>query len=216
MIRVFMVDDRAGVRRGLRASLESEGDIQVVAEAESGLQAVSIARQVAADVVLLNVRSPGGEGFAAARTLSAPPLSLPIVLAGGRPPDAQVLGAIRAGVVGFLLKTSGQADFARAIRAAARGAGFLAPELTLPVFAAVAARTDRDGVRNLDTGGLTPREVEIVRAVCRCPSDNQAIARQLHVEPATVKGHLKHIMTKLDLHSRADLVVWAFRHQVVA
>lgn len=215
MVRVFVVDYHAAARRRLRVAFEAEEGIRVVAEADSGSQAVGAVQQVGADVVLMSMRPPG-DGIAATRALSTAPYNLPVVVVGSLPVDAHVFGAIRAGAVGFVLRTSDQADIARAIRAAAHGDGFLAPELTLRVFAAAAVHADRDGAANSRAGGLTPREVEVVRALCRGPSDNQAIARQLHVEPATVKGHLKHIMTKLDLHSRAELVVWAFRHQIAA
>ncbi len=214
MIRVLVADDQASVRTSLRHLLGRYPDIEVTGEAGSGPDAVVVAARHAPDVVLMDVRMPDGDGIAATRVLAAAPWRIPVLVITTFDVDEYVFGAIEAGAAGFLLKTSQPDTYADAIRAAARGDGMVSPEVTRRVLAAVS------GVKTTSAASavaeLTGREIEIVRALGASPTTNEAIAGRLSIEPATVKGHLKRIMAKLGLGSRAELVAWAFRNGVLS
>ncbi|HEX7660851.1 MAG TPA: response regulator transcription factor [Pseudonocardiaceae bacterium] len=218
MPRVVLADDQASVRHSLRRLLRRFFDIDVVGEAASGPEAVAIATGLSPlpDVVLMDVRMPHGDGIAATRELAAPPWHLPVLIMTTFDIDEYLFGAIDAGAVGFLLKTSRPEVLADAIRAAARGEGAVSPQVTRRVLSAAAGHGE--GMAGLSPLALTltGREIDIVRALCDGPASNKSIARRLHVEPATVKGHLKRIMPKVGVRSRSELVSWAFRNGVVS
>lgn len=217
MIRVLIVDDQTSVRASLRRLLSRFTDIQVVAEAASGPGALNAVEHLTPppDVVLMDVRMPDGDGISATRELSAPPWQIPVLVMTTFDIDDYLFGAINAGTVGFLLKSSRPEIFAEAIRAAARGEGIVSPQVTRRILAA--AQHPEPHTR-LTPGALTltAREIDIIRALCNGPTSNKAIAEHLHLETATIKGHLKRIMAKLAVTSRSELVTWAFRNHIVS
>lgn len=216
MIRVLIADDQLVVRSGFRLFLRDEDDISVVGEATSGVEAVRKARELNADVVLMDIRMPGGDGITATRELAGPDVHDPIavVIVTTFDLDEYVFGALESGAAGFLLKDADPEALAWAIRAAARGDGMVSPSVTRRVIAEFARRQRPKSQEDLPSPDLlTCREVEIVQALARGMS-NQEIADELCLEVGTVKTHLNRITTKLGLRDRLQTVVWAFQQDL--
>jgi DNA-binding NarL/FixJ family response regulator len=211
-IRVLIADDQALVRRGLRTILEAEPDLEVVGEAADGVEAVALARRRAAEVVLMDVRMPRMDGLAATRLLAHPASGAPIdvLVVTTFDLDEVVFAALRAGAAGFLLKSAEPEALVEAVRTVARGQGLISPEVTrrlISEFSASAPRAHPDG--RIDA--LTPREHEVLLLMARGLS-NADIARELVLESSTVKKHVANVLSKLDLRSRAQAVVFAYEH----
>jgi DNA-binding NarL/FixJ family response regulator len=211
-IRVLLADDQALVRRGLRTILESETDIEIVGEAADGAEAVSLAHRRAADVVLMDVRMPRMDGLAATRLLAHPATGAPIdvLVVTTFDLDEIVFAALRAGAAGFLLKSAEPEALVDAVRTVARGQGLITPEVTRRLISefAASAPPSADDAR-IDT--LTPREREVLLLMARGLS-NAAVAGELVLEASTVKKHVANVLSKLDLSSRAQAVVYAYEH----
>lgn len=214
-IRILIVDDQALIRSGLRMILESETDLTVVGEAADGNEAIEAGRRLRPDVILMDVRMPVMDGIDATRKL----------VGGGLEPDPSVLilttfdldeyvyAAIRAGASGFLLKDAPPDDLIHAIRVVAGGDALLAPSVTRRLIEEFAARpapeSQPDGMDD-----LTERETEVLRSLAAGLS-NAEIAEALFVSEATVKTHVSHILTKLDLRDRVQAVVVAYESGLV-
>jgi DNA-binding NarL/FixJ family response regulator len=197
MIRVLLVDDHPVVRAGLTGILEADDGIEVAGEAASAAEAVTAARAVRPDVVLMDLRMPGGDGVAAtAAVLKEVPATRVLVLTTYES-DSDILRAIEAGATGYLLKDAGRGELVKAIRAAARGETVLAP--------AVATRIVDRMRRPLPADALSPREVEVLRLVARGLS-NPEIGRELSISEATVKTHLLRTFHKLGVSDRTAAV----------
>ncbi|HSR46342.1 MAG TPA: response regulator transcription factor [Acidimicrobiia bacterium] len=208
MIRILIADDQAMVRSGLRMILESEIDLQVVDEAENGVQAVRLVKRERPDVVLMDVRMPEMDGLEATRQIAAEAPDSRVIVLTTFDIDEYVYGALRAGASGFLLKDAPADDLIAAIRVVAGGDALLAPSVTKRIIEKFAAGPDPDrAVQGLDD--LTEREVEVLRLVARGLS-NAEIAAELFVSEATVKTHVSHILTKLGLRDRVQAVVAAY------
>lgn len=208
MIRILIADDQAMVRSGLRMILESETDLQVVDEAENGVQAVRLVKRERPDVVLMDVRMPEMDGLEATRQIAAEAPDSRVIVLTTFDIDEYVYGALRAGASGFLLKDAPADDLIAAIRVVAGGDALLAPSVTKRIIEKFAAGPDPDrAVQGLDD--LTEREVEVLRLVARGLS-NAEIAAELFVSEATVKTHVSHILTKLGLRDRVQAVVAAY------
>ncbi|MFC6357162.1 response regulator [Luethyella okanaganae] len=211
MIRVLIVDDQLVVRRGLRVLLDDFPDIQVVGEAVSGPGAIEAVAELRPDVVLMDIRMPEGDGIAATRALASGQDPVPVVVITTFDLDEYIFASLEAGAVGFLLKNAEPEDLAAAVRSAARGDGLVSPSVTRRVIAEFARRRQIAVPEGPDIRLLTPRELDIVRALGQGQTNAQ-IAGHLHLEPGTVKAHLSRIMAKLDLQGRVQLVIWAFRN----
>ncbi|KGM13533.1 response regulator [Cellulomonas bogoriensis] len=211
MIRVALVDDQAVVRAGFRVLLEDHEDLEVVGEASSGPEAVTMVRRTRPDVVCMDVRMPGGDGLTATRQIVAGrDGDLPAVLVVTTfDLDDYVFGALEAGASGFILKDCDPDDLAHAVRRLAQGQGMVDQAVTRRVIAEFARRRPAPEPDHA-AGLLTPRERDIVRLLAEGMS-NAEIAAALHVEPSTVKSHLGRAMTKLDTRDRLQTVVWAYR-----
>jgi DNA-binding NarL/FixJ family response regulator len=211
-IRVLLADDQAVVRRGLRTILEPEPDLEVVGEAADGVEAVALARRRAADVVLMDVRMPRMDGLAATRLLAHPASgeSIDVLVLTTFDLDEVVFGALRAGAAGFLLKSAEPEALVEAVRTVARGHGLIAPDVTRRLIGefASAAPAPRADAR---IEALTPREREVLLLMARGLS-NADVARELVLESSTVKKHVANVLSKLDLGSRAQAVVFAYEH----
>lgn len=216
MIRVIIVDDQQVIRRGFRLFLDGADDIEVVGEASSGPDAVGLARREAADVVLMDIRMPGGDGLSATRELAGPGVDnpIPVIVVTTFDTDEYLYSSLENGAVGFILKDTDPDDLVDAVRAAARGDGLVSPAVTKRIIGEFARRrppiTDAD---HTASAVLSPREIDIVRALAEGLS-NAEIGARLFLEVSTVKSHLGRITTKLDLRDRVQIVVWAFRHGV--
>ncbi len=215
-IRVLVCDDHAVFRRGLSLVLEPEDDIEVVAEASNGDEAVDLARETAPDVVLLDVRMPGVGGIEAARRLALEVPSARVVMLTVSDTESDLYDAIKAGAVGYLLKEASIEEVADAVRAVAAGQSLVTPSMAtklLNEFTALANRVD--GGRVAPAGPrLTGREVEVLGFIARGRS-NREIAEELFISENTVKNHVRNILEKLQLHSRTEAALYAVREQII-
>lgn len=215
-IRVLVAEDQPIVRAGFRALIDAEPDMQVVAEAADGRQAVSEARRQHPDLVLMDIRMPELDGLEATQQLTADG-SLPhvrVLVLTTFELDEYVFGALRAGASGFLLKGGEPRELLHAIRTVAGGESLLAPSVPRRVIAAFAARpAPLDRPAALDE--LTPREHEVLQLVAAGLS-NLEIAGELQLSPLTVKTHVSRILTKLGARDRVQLVVLAYQTGIAA
>lgn len=214
MIRVLIADDQELVRTGFRVILETEDDITVVAEAGDGEQAARLTAEHCPDVVVMDVRMPICNGLDATRRITASKNAARVLILTTFDLDEYVFEALRAGASGFLLKDAGADELLHAVRVIAAGDALLAPSITRRLIEDYARRAPAAGKPSTALESLTPREVEVLRLVARGMS-NADIARELFVSDATVKTHVARIFTKLDLHDRAQAVVFAYETGVV-
>ncbi|MFD1572954.1 response regulator [Agromyces cerinus subsp. nitratus] len=213
-VRVLIADDQELVRAGLRVLLDTQPDIEVIAEAADGAEAIALARRLRPDVCLLDIRMPGTDGLEATRAIAGPDVAepIPVVVITTFDLDEYVYAALRAGARGFLLKDAGPAMLAEAVHAAARGDALIAPNVTVRLLEAFAeanpvdTRDDAHGAPLLEP--LTAREREVLAAVAR-GLGNTEIAGELHISLSTVKTHIASLMTKLGARNRVELAIWA-------
>lgn len=213
MIRVLLADDQPLIRSGFRALLDVEADIEVVAEAGDGAEAVRLAREHRPDIALVDVQMPGVDGIEATRRIAADPAlaAVHVVILTNYGVDEYVFEALRAGAAGFLVKDVQPEDFLHAVRVAARGDALLAPSITRKLI-------DRYVTQPLVPGAglaeLTNREREAVTLVARGLS-NEEVAGRMVISPLTAKTHVNRAMMKLGARDRAQLVVFAYESGLV-
>ncbi|WP_454085160.1 response regulator [Georgenia sp. Marseille-Q6866] len=220
MTTILLVDDHALLRKGFRMVLETEPDLTVVGEAADGVVALQQVASLAPDVVLMDVRMPGGDGIEATRRIVAAHPGTRVLVLTTFDLDEYAFGALRAGASGFLLKNAEPAELVRAVRAVASGDAVVAPRVTqlllerfsgqLPVRPEEEAASQRDP--RLDA--LTPRELEVLRLVATGLS-NLEIAEALHLSTTTVKTHTGNLLAKLGLRDRVQLVIFAYESGLV-
>jgi DNA-binding NarL/FixJ family response regulator len=215
-IRVLLADDQPLARAGLRTLLESCDDVEVVGEAASGAEAVERARAARPDVVLMDIRMPGLDGLEATRRIVADErlAGVRVVILTTFDLDEYVYEALRVGASGFLAKDVEPAELRHAVRVAARGDALLSPGVTRRLIAEFAARPVSQPAAAHRLRVLTDREREVLALVGEGLS-NDDIAEQLFMSPATVKTHVSRVMSKLDAHDRAQLVVLAYETGLV-
>ncbi|MFD0311771.1 response regulator [Streptomyces sp. NPDC127119] len=218
-IRVLLADDQALLRSAFRVLVDSEPDMEVVGEASDGAEAVRLAREERADVVLMDIRMPGTDGLAATRLISADPglAHVRVVMLTTFEVDEYVVQSLRAGASGFLGKGSEPDELLNAIRVAAAGDALLSPAATkglIAKFLAQGGDDDRDPARAERLEALTVREREVLVQVAGGHS-NDEIAERLEVSPLTVKTHVNRAMAKLGARDRAQLVVIAYESGLV-
>jgi len=214
-IRVLVVDDQALVRAGFVLILGGEADIEVVGEASDGIEAVHAARALNPDVVLMDIRMPEMDGLAAAEQIcsGAAENGPRVLMLTTFALDEYVYAALRAGASGFLLKDTPPDELVNAIRVVASGDALLAPSVTRTLLAHFMKKPVAHE-RHTRTGSLTEREEEVLRHLASGLS-NQEIADALFVSEATVKTHVSHILTKLDVRDRVQAVVAAYESGLV-
>ncbi|MFF8944858.1 response regulator [Streptomyces sp. NPDC014864] len=219
-IRVLLADDQTLLRSAFRVLVDSEPDMEVVGEASDGAEAVRLAREQRADVVLMDIRMPGTDGLAATRLISADPAlaHVRVVILTTFEVDDYVVRSLRAGASGFLGKGSEPEELLTAIRVAAGGEALLSPAATKGLIARFLAQGDAadDGrpARSARLEALTVREREVLVLVAGGHS-NDEIAERLEVSPLTVKTHVNRAMAKLGARDRAQLVVIAYESGLV-
>jgi DNA-binding NarL/FixJ family response regulator len=218
-VSVLIADDQPLMRSALRTCLDAEPDLTVVGEATDGVEAVRLARRLRPDVIVMDVRMPIMDGIEATRQV--------VALPGDGPParvlvmtvfdmDEYIIDALRAGASGFLVKDSPAEEVVRAVRVLASGQALLAPSVTrrlldlrgktLPPMPTEA--------RNASLAGITAREMEVLKLVARGLS-NLEIAQRMDLAPSSVKTHVGHLLAKLGLTDRVQLVVFAYEHELV-
>jgi len=202
-----VADDQAAVREGLVTLIETLPGFEVVGAASSGDAAVALVEQNAPDVVLMDLRMPGGDGIEATRRIrQAHPVTRVVVLT-TYADDASIVGALRAGATGYLTKDAGRDDIRRALEAAAAGQAVMDPEVQARLLQTSTLAATGTGA---PPDGLTEREVEVLRLMAVGLS-NTEICRQLYVSEATVKTHINHIFTKTNSRDRSQAVAYAHR-----
>jgi len=214
-IRVAVVDDQALVRRGFAMVLDPQPDIEVVAEAGTGLEAIDATREHRPDVVLMDIRMPEMDGLAAtAAILDEAEWALKVIILTTFDPDEYVYRALQAGASGFILKDIPPEDLAPAIRTVADGGALLDPSITQRLIGrfAESLATDTATAQRLET--LTDREREVLAELGK-GSSNAEITETLYIGAATVKSHVSNILTKLGLRDRAQAVVFAYESGLI-
>ncbi|KUF14131.1 response regulator [Streptomyces silvensis] len=202
MIRVLLADDHPVVREGLRAMLSAEADLDVVAEAANGPQAEALAARLRPDIVLMDLRMPGGDGADAIVRMTAAGLPCRIIVLTTYETDRDILRAVEAGAAGYLLKDLARGELAGAVRAAARGETVLAPSVAARLVDQLRARPERPR--------LSERETAVLRLVAE-GCTNAEIGRRLHIGESTVKTHLLRAFAKLEVTDRTAAVTHALR-----
>jgi DNA-binding NarL/FixJ family response regulator len=213
--RVVIADDQDLIRAGLRAILEAEDDLEVVAEAGDGSQAARVARESSADVVLMDVQMPGTDGIEAVSLVAAARPEARVLMLTMFDLDEYVYGALRAGASGFLLKTTPPADLVAAVRSARSGDLLFAPTVTRRLVEAYVRRPPRGSELPQRVATLTARELDVLRSLAKGLS-NAEIGAELYLGEATVKTHVTRVLAKLGLRDRVQAVVLAYECGLVA
>ncbi|WP_328989037.1 response regulator transcription factor [Kribbella sp. NBC_01245] len=210
MTRLLIVDDEALVRAGLKMILESADDLEVVAEAGDGADAVEMVRKHQPDVVLMDIRMPRLDGLAATRDVQALPDPPKVVVLTTFDLDDYVFRALQAGASGFLLKDTPPRELVQAVRVVAAGDAMLSPAVTRRLIGHFAAsgRNDRQRAAAERLTALTDREREVLAAVGRGLS-NADIGRELFMSEATVKAHVSRVLVKLNATNRVQVAILA-------
>jgi len=216
-LRVLVVDDQELVRAGFSMILGSEPDIEVVGEAQNGREALEMAADLGPDVILMDIRMPVMDGIAATRALcegrTHDPSCPRVVILTTFDLDEHVYDALRAGASGFLLKDTPPGELIKAVRVVAAGEALLAPSITrrlLEDFTKAASTA----VADERLADLTDREIEVLEQLARGLS-NAEMADELYVSEATIKTHVSHILTKLEVRDRVQAVVAAYESGLV-
>lgn len=213
-VRVLVVDDHPVVRSGIVGMLAGEQDLVVVAEAGDGAQAVATVATARPDVVLMDLRMPGTDGVEATRRILAEPGAPRVVVLTTYDTDGDILRAVEAGAIGYLLKDAAREDILAAVRAAAIGRSSLSPAVTTRLVGAARRGHGTPTAAGEGPVTLSPRETEVLRAVARGLS-NASIGRELYISEATVKTHLLRVNAKLGVESRTAAVTEAVRRGLI-
>jgi len=212
-IEVVVADDHAIVREGVRMILAREQDIEVVGEAGDGQQALDLVASLRPQVVIMDISMPGMGGIEATQRLKAKHPEVQVLALTMHEDETYVFQLLRAGAAGYVLKRAAAQDLVQGVRAAAKGEAFLYPS--------VARKVVEDYLKRVETGeererydGLTTREKEILTLIAQGLS-NQQIAEKLYISIKTVQTHRAHILEKLGLHDRTELVRYAIRKGLI-
>lgn len=214
-VRVLVADDQAVFRRGLYVVLDDEVDIEVVAEAGDGTEAVSLAAELHPDVVLMDVRMPHLSGIEATQQIRALVPAVQILMLTVSDEEDDLYQAIRAGATGYLLKEVSAEEVPEAIRAVTRGESRISPNMAAKLLTEFKALADR-ATRRQDTPApsLTARELDVLKLVARGMS-NREVGDCLFISENTVKNHVRSILEKLHLHTRMEAAMYAVRQRIV-
>jgi DNA-binding NarL/FixJ family response regulator len=207
-IRVLLADDHAVVRKGIREFLEETGDIEVVAEADDGAEALRLLEAHRPDVAVLDIRMPEMTGVEAARRVKERFPEVRILILTAYDDDPYVFALLQAGADGYVLKTATSDELVSAVRTVYRGESALSPEIASKVVRQVASGHPKPGVDQVET--LTNRELDVLRLAAHGLT-NRAIGHELDISHRTVQGHLQSIYGKLGVNSRTEAVTEAMR-----
>ena len=210
-ITVMIVDDHQMVRHGAKGYLDVQPEISVVAEAESGVEAVRLAREFVPDVVLMDLVMPGMDGVEATRQVKDISPRTQIIILTSFPEDEHIFPALQAGAISYLLKDVKAAELVEAIRKASNGEATLHPRIASRL---IKQFSDKEPDRSNLFTELTEREVEVLTLIAR-GFTNQKIADELVISIGTVKGHVSNILSKLHLADRTQAAVYAWQEGIV-
>jgi DNA-binding NarL/FixJ family response regulator len=213
-IRVIVADDHTIIRSGLKALLDREPDIEVVAEAADGRQAVQKAQELQPEVVLLDIAMPNLNGIEAARQIAAKHERMGIIILSMHSDESYVLKALKAGARGYLLKDSSESDVMNAVRAVNAGKAYFSPEISRMMADDYLRQMQQRGVED-SYELLTSREREILQMLAEGKS-NKDVANLLNLSLHTVETHRSNILQKLNLHSVPELILYAVRKGIVS
>jgi NarL family two-component system response regulator LiaR len=206
-IRILLVDDHLVVRKGLRTFLSYDSELEVVGEAADGAQALSLARELLPDVVVMDLLMPGMDGIAATAAIRRELPETEVLALTSVLEDASVVGAVRAGAIGYLLKDTQAEALCQAIKAAAAGQVQLTPRAAARLMQALSAPASPEA--------LTERETEVLRLLAQGQSNKQ-IAHRLNNTEKTIKTHVSRILAKLGVQSRTQATLYAIRTGLVS
>jgi DNA-binding NarL/FixJ family response regulator len=213
-IRILLADDHIVMRDGLRALLERQPDMAVIAEAADGRECVRLAEEQSPDVVVMDIAMPNMNGIEATRRIISNQPRCNVVILSMHQDESYILRALKAGAKGYLLKDAARSDLLEAIRAVAQGRSFLTRK--------IGRMLQEDYVRQLENRGLddtydllTDREREVLQLIAEGKTAKE-VANDLNISPTTVETHRTHIQEKLGLHSVAELVLYAVRKGIIA
>ena len=213
-IRILLADDHTLMRRGLRALLERQNGFAVVAEAADGREAVEIAAAVSPDVAVIDIGMPNLNGIEAARRITEKRPETAVVILSMHADESYVLRALKSGARGYLLKDSPEEDLIHAIRAVHNGKAFFSPEISKMLAEDYMRQMRQRGVED-SYELLTPREREILQMLGE-GNTNKDVAAKLNLSLHTVETHRGNLLEKLNLHSTAELILYAVRKGIVA
>ena len=212
--RVLLVDDHDLFRTGLRNLLEEQGDVQIVGECDNGTDALRGVRELAPDVVVMDLNMPGISGVEATRQIAmVAPLTRVVVLTISDQ-DSDVMDAIIAGACGYLLKDASISELVQGIQAAAVGESLVSPTIASKVLQRVRASSSSQRDADVIRSELSDREIEVLKLIAN-GKDNAMIAGELHISPKTVKNHISNILMKLQIENRIQAAVYAVRSGLV-
>ena len=209
----MVADDHDLFRTGLRNLLEEQG-VQIVGEASTGAEAVRIVREIAPDVVVMDLNMPGMGGVEATRHIAGIAPLTRVVMLTISDEDNDVMDAILAGACGYLLKDSSIQDLIAGIAAAARGESLISPTIASKVLQRVRATSTQPEIADQIRSELSDREIEVLKLIAN-GKDNALIAAELHISPKTVKNHISNILMKLQIDNRIQAAVYAVRSGIV-
>ena len=211
--RVLLVDDHDLFRTGLRNLLADQG-VDVVGEAQTGAEALGLVRDLAPDVVVMDLNMPGMSGVEATRQINVlAPLTRVLVLTISDQ-DADVMDAILAGASGYLLKDSSIQELLQGIRSAAVGEALISPHIASKVLQRIRATSTSPEIADTIRSELSDREIQVLKLIAN-GTDNAQIAAELHISPKTVKNHISNILMKLQIDNRIQAAVYAVRSGIV-
>jgi DNA-binding NarL/FixJ family response regulator len=213
-MKLLIADDHTLFRESLRSLLTPRG-FEIVGEARDGREAVELARRLKPDIVLMDLSMPGLDGLAATRLISAEMPQVKVVILTASEEDAQLFEAIKSGAQGYLMKSLDSQDFFSLLEGLGRGEPALTPLLAGKLLQEFARKTPAASELH-DPDALTDRERQVLQLLVSGVTSNRRLAHDLGVSENTVKFHVRHILDKLHLHNRAQVVGFAFRHGIVA
>ena len=212
-MKILLADDHNVLRKGLRRILEEQSDLEVVGEASDGREAVSLCNSLHPDIVVMDIAMPQLNGLEATRQILQRNSGVNVLILSMYSDENYVVQALRAGARGYLLKDTAEEDLITAVRTVAKGLPFFSPKIAKLLLGDSMQKVRTEGMS--DTYDLlTPREREVLQLIAEGKSNKEAAAT-LFVSPTTIETHRARIMDKLDLHSTADIVLYAVRKGIV-